>query len=212
MSILYNADLHTYTVVESGVVLPSITQIIDSTGFNAAMQDIPQHILRHAADRGSVVHLLCHAYDTKQEVDLSAVDPGLIEEAQPYLAAYIEWRIKTGWKLLEAENPRGSEDLGYGGTPDRIFEDHEGWRVIVEIKTSLKISATAHVQVAAQEMLLCEIDRSKRIVLQLTKEGTYKEHVSDDPGLDLRIWHNALENYQFMAAKKLLRRKSGGKP
>lgn len=94
-----------------GVVLPSVTQILEDVGFINS-----DFYTEEARVRGQRVHLLCQFFD---EGDYS------VGEARQFnLDGYVEsWRKlkeRMAFKILEIEKPGYHPILKYAGTPDRV--------------------------------------------------------------------------------------------
>lgn len=203
MSLTYDAAAHIYRWDDE--IVPSITQVMDFCGFYSGLDLVPPDRLRHAAERGSAVHLACQYYD-ESDLDISTVS----DECRPYVDAYIAWREMTQWTLIECEKPRYAR--GYAGTPDRIFTDPDLAVVIVDIKTSWKVSREAHVQTAAQAILWDERPHyCRRIILHLSKDGEATEVESANPE-EYDIWNAALQVYKWIAPKGKRKKRGSDEP
>ena len=211
MSLTFDKPAHLYTY--NGEIVPSITQIMGFVGFYAHMDGIPKDRLDHAAERGEAIHLATQYYD-EGDLDISTVS----DECRPYVDAYIAWRERTRWTLIECEKPRYA--LGYAGTPDRIFADNLASRaagrcIVLDIKTSWKVSKEAHIQTAAQAVLWDPQDCAplpRRIILHLTKDGEANEVESVDDN-DYAVWDAALQVYKWIGPKgKRKKRGNGDEP
>jgi hypothetical protein len=186
----FDEDTHTYRV--GGVVVPSVTQVLDGLHSFAA---VPQDVLKAAQERGTYVHALCEYHD---EGDL---DPSSIGPYGGYLDAWIEFRAsyKAEWTGIEV---RGySARFGFAGTCDR-----RGYLgavpYILDIKTSAQPHRTWGIQTAAYRQLACEDDplwmMARRATVQLRADGTFKFLTWDSPTdwhaflalITLRNWTN----------------------
>src|SRR5262245_58245218 len=110
-----------YTLPD-GRQVPSVTQVLRSTGVSTDFDEIAGISDRHAANLeirralGVAAHMDCHAYDDG-ELDWSTVDP----RVKPYVMAWVEFRENTG--LLPQVRERRVFHPGYFvcGTLDGIF-------------------------------------------------------------------------------------------
>lgn len=164
----FDAATHTYT--RAGVVLPSVTQILESVGI-IDYRMIPGETREAALKRGSDVHVLTH-YDDEWDLAEESVEPHLAG----YLAAWRNWRLMSSIGQLDItriEHRMYHERLDYAGTLDRVFGD----QFIVDIKTG-SLPWWVRIQLAGYRELL-DPDRNKayrRIGVELHKDGTFKEH------------------------------------
>lgn len=103
-------DEATHTYSHNGVILPSVTQILQAEGFiNTAFYD------EWSRDKGSMVHLAIK-YDLSGELDEETLD----EEIRPYLAAFRKFMRESGLKIEKNEIPGINTIYNYAGTPDLI--------------------------------------------------------------------------------------------
>jgi len=120
----FTEDGHIYTF--EGVVLPSVTQILEAEG--AVDTTFYDEYSRH---RGSMVHLATHLDDTG-ELDEDSVDPVI----RPYLEAWRRFKRESGFTVEYSEVPMMSTAYRYAGTPDvlgRFPENNGPARAVVEL-------------------------------------------------------------------------------
>lgn len=158
----FREDIHEYRL--SGVVLPSITQVLQITGI-VDFSKVPPMILAASQQFGTACHKATELYD------LGTLDFATLDEAlRPYLDNWIYFKEKYGFKPLIIEKPMASRIYRFAGTPDRLGEI-DGKQVIVEIKTSYELSKATALQTAAQGILWKEnggTNKYRRLAVLLT--------------------------------------------
>lgn len=113
-SLLDSADVEfdeaTHTYSYNGVVLPSVTQILQAEGFvNTAFYD------EWSRNKGSMVHLAVKYY-LSGELDEETLDPEIV----PYLTAFKRFCDDTAFTVDQTEIPKRHTIYKYAGTPDII--------------------------------------------------------------------------------------------
>ena len=183
---MLNFDPATHTYTLDGVVLPSVTQILQSVGL-INFSGISPDVLQRVADFGTAVHLAT-ALDDVGDLDEETLDPNL----WPYLTAWRCFRRdEMGLqKFFEIEQPLAHPDYGFAGTPDRI-----GAMIIIDIKTSTVVPPWTGLQLAAYSVL-ANITTARRIAVQLKGDGTYQIHEFKDRK-DREIFLAALSVYKW---------------
>jgi hypothetical protein len=158
---LFNSETHTYATTD-GRPLISVTQalskagLIDTTWFNEA-----------AAWRGSCIHECCRLWDLGKLKE-SSVDP----QALPYLDAWREFCVNTGFKPKTVEVPRYHPTILYAGT-----EDVECDGMDVDRKTGAILPWHA-IQLALYANFHPSARSRRRFTVRLQSNGKYsvKEH------------------------------------
>ncbi len=185
MELKFNPDIHQYSV--GNEILPSITQVLEAEGFidTAWYTD-------SGRDRGTIVHLITHQYDTGE-----LFEDEVAPEYLPYLKAYKKWKEETGFPVKDSEVPRHHRTYKYAGTPDKVGEFRK-YISVVEVKSGA-VEPWICLQSAAQAELVkqdYDVTIVKRYELQLKPDGTYRmnEHTSRQ---DQGIWLAALSCYQW---------------
>lgn len=180
--------MHPTYKLESGQVVPSVTQIIGlinkpqlvQWAYNLALKgENYREVSKEAAHIGTVVHdniagLLCKALGEPDRI----VPPGIEEEdeeARNSYNAFLKWYedAETGKKIpLLSESSLVHEQEGYGGTLDAVF-NIDGDRYLVDFKTSKAIYDEYWIQLAAYAELLRQsgILVYRVAVLRLDKYG-----------------------------------------
>lgn len=89
-----------------------------------------------AADKGSTIHKLTEMYDNGEEVSLLNIEGNIDFRATEWAAfeKYVQFSEKFKPEIEAVEVSLVSQELGYGGTLDRILKLN-GKRYLVDIKT-----------------------------------------------------------------------------
>lgn len=166
-------QLHQIYKTEDGIVVPSVTQIInDNLGWNAEIliawaaskarngKDY-KAIRDQAGHAGTLAHAMIETqlkWDVGMEADpadTSEFSEESIQQANRAFSAFLDWADDTSFNPLMMEKMLVSEQYKYGGTLDLIAEIG-GVPTLVDFKTSSGIYPEHYIQLAAY--------------LQLTKE------------------------------------------
>jgi hypothetical protein len=131
---------HVYRV--DGVVVPSVTQLLEDAGLTVDYAAIPQAVLQHARHRGIHVDACCDLLD-EDALDWSSVHP----EAVPYVEAWARFCAEEGYEPAAGQVPLYHPRYGYAGTADSIGTLNGHW-VVVERKATTKMAATYGLQTA----------------------------------------------------------------
>lgn len=143
---------------ESGKAVPSVTTILEAYPKGAAFfewlkqqGENADEVRDEAGRRGSNVHRLTEDYDKGSVVSL-LTDSGEISMSTMewnMFEKYVQFR-NTNQHLacVEIEQNVVDEDLGYGGTKDRIFA-FNGKRILIDLKTSNSVHEYYWLQLAA---------------------------------------------------------------
>jgi len=181
----FDPERHVYSV--GNEVLPSITQILRHEGFIDTARYSEQ-----GRERGTIVHLITHQYDTGELLE-SEIDPAYL----PYLAAYKHWKEDSGFIVRDTEVPRYHKTLRYAGTPDKVGVLSNSI-AIVEVKSGA-VEPWITLQTAAQAELVKQdygITFVRRYGLQLKPNGSYRMEEHTDRQ-DQGVWLSALACYQW---------------
>jgi hypothetical protein len=147
----------------------------------AGYENVPANILEYAAGRGTRVHTYAELYAANML--FGEIDQDCIE----YVQAYINWHDSNADFVVSTETRLFCEDLLIQGKPDLIcsMKDKEKFGSgywLVDLKTSLEYSKSWPLQTAAYAYL-CKINNiplEGRLIVQVSKEGTYKEYLFHD--------------------------------
>lgn len=161
MKIDFDEATHTYRV--NGVVMPSVTTILDQ------LQDwwrIDVDVLERAKQIGNAVHRATELDDKGTLVE---------ESVDPIVAPYLE-----GWRKFKAHFMPEMESieeivynpLGFCGTPDRVARIKQN-RTLLDIKSGSVVSPTWGLQTAAYRNSIIPFP-ADRAVVHLMGDGTYR--------------------------------------
>jgi len=170
-------ETHTYSV--GAKEIPSVTTIMKRGDVYSDYSQVPEHILKRAADIGTGVHEAVESW-IKKDTLLTTDD----ESCNMYLDGFVRFLQENDFVPLYSELKLYDPDLWYAGTVDLVCRVN-GVLSVVDIKTTNKLNEKAiELQLAAYQNLI-EISSSDRIsdraVIWLKKNGTYKYHRATDP-------------------------------
>lgn len=126
--VVFNPVNHTYTL--NGKNLNGITHVIKDKLFPEEYINIPEHILKQAAQRGSEIHKVVEMWDTYSihTDNCPALDRYLYEsEKHPFLKNHIE----SEYLVTDGEL--------YASAIDKVYEDGHGGVILADIKTTYKL-------------------------------------------------------------------------
>lgn len=172
MELSFDPETHTYRVKKTGLVVPSVTQVI-SPLIDYSM--IPQEMLALAAERGDAVHKATWL-DDQDDLDESSID----EIVFPYLYAWRRFRReKPEWSIEAGETQVYSVHSSYAGTFDRLFRmnTRSNDLALIEIKTTSSILPATGVQLAGYLSALppsLKFRVKRRFVVKLQGDGDYR--------------------------------------
>ncbi|HSS56265.1 MAG TPA: hypothetical protein VLK79_16585 [Gaiellales bacterium] len=136
----FEPESHTYRV--DGLVVPSVTQLLDDAGLTPDYKFISRQVLAHARARGIHVDACCDLLD-EGDLDWASVHP----EAVPYVEAWACFCADYGYEPAAGQVPLYHPQYGYAGTADSIGTLNGSW-VVVERKATTKMAATYGLQTA----------------------------------------------------------------
>jgi hypothetical protein len=185
----FSANTHTY--VMNGEPVPSVTQILATTGL-VDFSRIAPDVLERKRQIGIAVHGAAELHD------LGMLDEASISNAvRPYLDAWIAWKAMTGFEPLLSEYPVYSERYRYAGTFDRLGVIGKR-QALIDIKSSAMVGPAVGPQTAgylraAREMgLVGAREPVDRYAVLLNGKGTAKMHALTDEA-DERVFLAALQ-------------------
>lgn len=193
MMLEFIEETHTYLL--DGVVIPSVTQILDILG---GYEVIPKAVLQKAADRGTAVHKATELSDLG-ELDYSDLD----DEILGYLMGWHKFLDDKKPELVAIEHRTHHDGFKYAGTLDRELI-LDGYLSVLDIKSSFRLMPTTAPQTAAYMEAVNWHRKSKsdhikrRYGLRLTKDGQYELERYKDPA-DINIFMSALNCYRWIA-------------
>ena len=180
---LFTFDEKTHVYKYDGVILPSVTEVLKTMGFIDYQFAKEWHM-----ERGRAVHNATALFD-RCVLNPDSVSP----EVQPYLDAWMHFKMDSDFKPHMIEEKMFSEIYGFAGTPDRVGE-LSGRRVLLDIKCNQVPEWTA-IQLGAYKKLLppMVIDRYG---VELRKDGKYRLVPFNDPS-DGDVFLGVLAGYQW---------------
>lgn len=120
--VVFNEDTHTYTL--NGKELHGITGMLSRQLFADKYKDIPDYILKRAAERGSAIHNDC------QFVDATGLEPDT-QEAKNYL------ELRKAYTVIANEYTVTDSDY-FASNIDCVWEK-DGDIILADIKTTSKL-------------------------------------------------------------------------
>jgi len=160
-------DKHVYRV--AGRVVPGVTGIIKACG----LMDLTW-ATDYARDRGTAVHRAVELYE-QGDLDIDTLDPKLAL----YLAAWVGFRMDTGYRSTTQEQIVHNKTYNYAGTLDQTGTI-DGKTCLIDIKTGVFQHWWAIQTSSYNAVAKCK----RRLSLELHGDGKYKiiEHT------DKRDW------------------------
>ncbi len=200
---------HEYRV--DNVPVPSVTQLLDDAGLTPDYSVIPVPVLEHARKRGIHVDLACDLLDAN-DLDWRSVHP----EALPFVEAWIRFREHEGYTPLAGQVPLYHPEYIYCGTPDSVGVLPGGRLVVVERKTTARMSQTYALQCAGYALdgmyyappgggVLRPVpwECPARLGVQLRRDGSYVLAPYEDPE-DLEAFLGVLTLARWRGARRAL--------
>ena len=129
-----------------------------------------------ARQRGTQVHKAIHLL-TENDLDHSILDP----ELMPFVEAFNDFQLATGFQKLLSEQTVYSESQDYAGRFD-LYGSLNGWKVLIDIKTE-HAPPWIGIQIAsyAQAMKEMGFRVDKTFGLELKKNGRFRLWQHNDP-------------------------------
>lgn len=163
----FNSETHTY--IFNGRVVPSVTQILKSTGF------IDTTFYKNdAAERGTYIHSVLEAIDKNPTKTVEYVP-----DVRGYVEAWERFKRESGITFLEIEQKVFSSKFQYAGTIDRIG-NLGGQITIIDIKTGA-FQYWHALQTAAYALLLDRKEVAIRACVYLEKSGKFEMVYHGEP-------------------------------
>lgn len=186
---------HTYADPDTGVVVPSVTQVLD------AMTGPKFYPDNGSRELGHLIHKMYERLDLGTLIPAFYTDPLHLEYLDQYKCFHTDFYI--GFSGIEQRIY--NKELRYAGTADRVgyYKDipftERGSRFIADIKTGSTM-ANANLQTAAYAMALFDdYEAVDRFVIQVHPQtlNGYRLFKYDDP-IDFVKWKGMLERYHEM--------------
>lgn len=192
----FDEPTHIYRL--DGVVLPSVTQVLDFAGKRDDFSRVSASTLEAARQRGVAVHAAAHYHDDG-DLDESTLDPIV----RPYLEAWKAFVRERQVEMLALELIVAEPALGFAGTIDRIARMPGYDAVVLDIKTGTTAGANlqtaAYAKLAATLRVIRNPFRIARMAVTLHPESRvpYRVH----PYRDSHDWPEFLEALRKMRAE-----------
>lgn len=168
---------HVYRV--NGIVMPSVTQIMRPLK-DTEYHDVPESVMRVAADRGTKVHVAIDDYYT---FGIEDIDP----RYDGFFRAFLDWNDAVKPEPLATEQVLYHPHLRYCGTADLVAKIGDEV-VLADYKTTATVSdMLVRVQLQAYESALREhgVSVTQKRIIQI-RDGMYKEYIY--PARDVEAW------------------------
>lgn len=182
----FDPTIHEYRHPITGVVIPSVTQILRAVGVStdfdglAAMSPTLGEAIDRKRDLGTAVHVGAHYYDD-DSLEWSTVH----DEVKPYLEAWIRFRENQQFFPIQRERRLYSPNLNVCGTLDAVghCDKDRGRLILVDIKCGDPEASAARYQTAGYELLWnaehSGMPLAERWSVQLTPEARIPYRVTN---------------------------------
>jgi len=110
-------------------------------------------VSKEACDVGTLAHFMIEAYLNSFVCDLSDYEQELIDKALVSYAKFTDWWETQDLQVVATEIQLVNEEYRYGGTIDLVAKNSKGDHVLLDFKTSKKISESYWRQVAGYASL-----------------------------------------------------------
>ena len=120
--VIFNPDEHTYMLGDKE--LSGITSVISRQLFPNKYRDVPEYVLKKAAERGTMIHSICELVD----------DMGIShdsDEAQGYKELKDDWGLR-----YECSEYLVSDNEHYASCIDKVYRENETDFTLGDIKTT----------------------------------------------------------------------------
>jgi hypothetical protein len=200
----FSPETHTYTV--DGLVVPSVTQLLDDSGLTPDYTAVPYRVREHARQRGLHVDLACDLYD-EDDLDWSSVHP----ECVGFVESWIRFRDEEGYEPVASQVPL-YHPLGYAGTADSVGQLNGQW-VVVERKATARMSPLYALQTAGYSQAPYAAPTGggplrpvpwgtpARLGVQLRRDGSYSVVLYEDTE-DLAAFLGVVALYRWRSLRR----------
>lgn len=203
----FDPAAHIYRV--DGMVVPSVTQLLDDAGLTPDYSVVAPAVLLHARHRGIHIDACCDLLD-QDELDWASVHP----EALPYVEAWARFCADADYEPLASQVPLYHPGYTYAGTADSVGMLRGRW-AIPERKATTKMAATYALQTAGYGqpgMWMAPPGGGSlepvpwrtppaRLGVQLRRDGTYRVIPYDDAE-DLAAFLGVVALYRWRALRR----------
>ena len=162
-----------------------------------------------AADIGTIAHFLIECYLNGQVADLEDYSQTDIDKALVCYNKFADWWHEQNLTKVATEIQLVNEPYKYGGTIDLIAKDKDGNIILIDFKTSKKISESYWRQCAGYAQLwnACTLDDnhvSNHAIVRIGKEdeGDFEVVWKDDLSKEWFVFQKQVDLYWAMKAAK----------
>ena len=120
--VVFNPDEHTYMLGDKE--LSGITSVISRQLFPDKYRDVPEYVLRKAAERGTMIHSICELVD-----DMGITHDS--DEAQGYKELKDDWGLR-----YECSEYLVSDNEDYASCIDKVYRENETDFTLGDIKNT----------------------------------------------------------------------------
>ena len=191
----FDPEKHQYK--DGGLILPSVTQVIQGAGLND-LSWVDKDLLEQKADLGRKVHSTTELYD-RGELDLESLHPML----NAYLQSWIKFKKDAKFEVTETEIMLSHKLYRFAGRLDRAGLMGKDI-TLLDIKSGVESKSHA-IQTAAYELLFNQ-DKKKneqikrRMTVYLSPEGyKVRPHTNQNDG---KVFLAALTIYNYLHGGK----------
>jgi hypothetical protein len=135
----FEPQTHTYRV--DGLIVPSVTRLLDEAGLTVDYTAVPYRVREHARQRGLHVDSACDLYD-EGDLDWASVHP----ECVGYVESWARFCAEEGYEPVAGQVPL-YHPLGFAGTADSFGQLNGQW-VVLERKATARMSPLYGLQLA----------------------------------------------------------------
>jgi hypothetical protein len=184
---------------EKYVRVSTVLGIIAKPGLEAWRQKVgaeeANRISNEAAEHGTALHKILEDIDLGFPIPEPSMDDATIE-------AYLMWKREHVRRVLMVEQRVHHERLRFAGTLDRLYELHDGRRLIYDVKTGRSVDGIYRLQGAAywdalEAMGEDGIDGRGILHLPRALPGTLRAWEYDDDERDRKCWRAVLRLYRW---------------
>jgi hypothetical protein len=161
-----------------------------------------------AADIGTLAHFMIECMLNNQVADLSDYDEADIAKALVCYTKFLDWWEIQNLKVVATEIQLVNEEFRYGGTIDLIAVDDDGEYVLLDFKTSKKISESYWRQCAGYAALWEANNDGKKItnhaIVRIGKqeEGDFEVVWKEDLSKEWLVFQRQVDLYWAMQGAK----------
>jgi hypothetical protein len=169
----------------------------------------------NAADVGTIAHFMCEAFLNGFVCDLSDYKQSDIDKALVCYNKFVDWWEASELEKVATEIQLVHENLRYGGTIDLIAKKKSGEYILIDLKTSKKISDSYVRQLAGYTALWQHNNPEKKIsdwcIVRIGKleEGDFevKEYTQERIEGSWNVFQKQVDLYWSMKNEKPKRKK-----